>query len=105
MADSVWLMVMFDLPVTKKEQMREANRYRNMLLDKGFKRVQFSVYSRYLVNATAALPVINYLKASVPAAGYVRILQISDTQWSGGWHLYGGEYQESEAPPEPLLLF
>ena len=105
MADSVWLLVMFDLPVKQREQRREANQYRLRLLDKGFSRVQLSVYSKYLANATAAIPMLRFLKTTVPPAGYVRILQLTDRQWAGGWHLVGDKYIEPESPPEDLLLF
>ncbi len=105
MADSVWLLVMFDLPVLEPEQRREANRYRKLLLDRGFSRAQLSVYCRYMINATAALPILSFLKATVPDEGYVRILQLSDRQWAGGWHLYGANYLPVEEPPEQLLLF
>jgi len=96
---------MFDLPVLEAEQRRNANAYRKLLLDRGFSRVQLSVYSRYMINATASIPVLNYLKETVPDDGYVRILQLSDRQWAGGWHLYGSKYLPVEEPPEQLLLF
>lgn len=105
MADPVWLLVMFDLPVKTKTQRRAANSYRNLLLDKGFDRVQYSVYSRYMINATSAIPVLSFLKSSVPPKGYVRILQLSDKQWSGGWHLFGKGVHRAEEPPPQLMLF
>lgn len=105
MAEPVWLMVMFDLPTLEADQRRAANRYRKLLLDRGFSIVQLSVYCRYMVNSTAAIPVINYLKETVPDEGYVRILQLSDRQWAGGWHLYGDKYLPVEEPPPQLFLF
>lgn len=105
MADPVWLLVMFDLPTLTAEQRRAANGYRKLLLDRGFSRVQLSVYCRYIINATAALPVVNNLKATVPDEGYVRILSLTDRQWASGWHLYGSRYIPQEEPPEQLLLF
>ena len=105
MADPVWLLVMFDLPVLEPVQRKNANAYRKTLIDKGFSRVQLSVYCRYMINATAAIPVLNFLKATVPEEGYVRILQLTDRQWSGGWHLFGDRYVPMEEPPQQLLLF
>ena len=48
MADPVWLLVMFDLPVASRHQRKAAHDYREMLYDKGFSRVQFSVYAKYV---------------------------------------------------------
>lgn len=104
-ADPVWLLVMFDLPTLEAEQRRAANKYRNLLLDRGFSRVQLSIYCRYLINATAAIPVLDFLKSTIPEEGYVRILQLTDKQWSGGWHLYGDKYLPQEEAPQQLLLF
>ncbi len=105
MADPMWLLVMFDLPTLEADQRRAANAYRKLLIDRGFGRVQLSVYCRYMINATAAVPVINFLKSSVPDEGYVRILNLTDRQWAAGWHLYGLKYVPPEQPPQQLLLF
>ena len=43
----MWLLVMFDLPVGTKEQMRTATRFREYLLDEGFEMAQFSIYARF----------------------------------------------------------
>lgn len=105
MADPVWLLVMFDLPTLEKEQRRGANAYRKLLLNKGFSRAQLSVYCRYMINGTAAIPIVDFLKETVPDDGYVRILQLTDHQWGKGWHLYGKNYISPEEPPDQLLLF
>lgn len=105
MADPVWLLVMFDLPTLEKEQRRAANAYRKLLLNKGFSRAQLSVYCRYMINGTAAIPILDFLKGTVPDDGYVRVLQLTDRQWGKGWHLYGKNYIPQEEPPEQLLLF
>ena len=57
MADPVWLLVMFDVPTRTKAQTSAANELRNTLKDRGFSRVQLSVYAKFLSNATAALPI------------------------------------------------
>lgn len=44
--DPMWCVVMFDLPVGTKKQRREATRFRNLLLDEGYWRAQYSVYVR-----------------------------------------------------------
>ncbi|WP_201517871.1 CRISPR-associated endonuclease Cas2 [Gulosibacter hominis] len=105
MADPVWLLLMFDLPVKEPEQRRVASKYRKLLLDEGFSMIQLSVYVRHLINGTAAIPVIEFLKNNVPAQGHVRILRLTDDQWARGWRLYGSEYIEPEAPPDALVLF
>lgn len=43
----MWIFVMFDLPVTTREQARAATKFREFLLDEGFEKSQFSVYARF----------------------------------------------------------
>lgn len=50
----MWILVMFDLPVLTKTQMRKATQFRNNLLELGFIRKQFSVYLRPCENMAAA---------------------------------------------------
>ena len=42
----MWVIVFFDLPVTKKPQRTAAARFRNDLLNDGYMMLQFSVYAR-----------------------------------------------------------
>ena len=41
----MWILVMFDLPTDTKPQQKAAGHFRNFLLDEGFERSQFSVYT------------------------------------------------------------
>ena len=54
MAEPMWLLVMFDLPVKTKGQRKLANGYRHSLLDMGFDRLQLSVYCKYYMNGNSA---------------------------------------------------
>ena len=39
----MWILVMFDLPVDTRKAAREATRFREFLLDRGFEMNQFSI--------------------------------------------------------------
>lgn len=105
MADPVWLLVMFDLPVLTKVQRKRANGYRKMLLDLGFNQVQLSVYSKYLVNASGVRGVLPSVKGNVPPDGEVRMLKLTDEQWAATYRYYGPREMPVEAKPEQLGLF
>ena len=47
----MWMMVMFDLPVSTKAERKAATGFRNFLLDEGFEMSQFSVYLRFCAGA------------------------------------------------------
>ncbi len=105
MADPVWVLLMFDLPVKTKAQRRRATQYRKMLLDLGFSQVQYSVYSKYLVNASGLRGLIPWLREGVPANGEVRVLRLTDEQWASTYRYYGPEQIPVEGRPEQLGLF
>jgi CRISPR-associated protein Cas2 len=103
-ADRVWLLVMFDLPVRTKEQRRSANQYRMMLYDRGFAQVQFSVYSKYLLNASGVRSLLPWLRGMVPPEGEVRVLRLTDEQWAGTYRYYGAVEVGAELAPTQLEL-
>lgn len=106
MADPVWLLVMFDLPVQTKVQQRAANQFRNLLLDLGCSRVQFSVYARYFPNASQSHRVVKNIEENISPGGAVRIMRFSDAVWSSMKRFEAeGQAVEAEEPDEQLLLF
>ncbi len=102
MADAVWVMVMFDLPVGSRQQRKLASAYRKWLLDLGFSMVQLSVYSKYLVNATGLRSILPKLKGAVPPGGEVRVIRLTDEQWASTYRYYGPSEVPMEAKPEQL---
>ncbi|GFZ83521.1 CRISPR-associated endonuclease Cas2 [Nesterenkonia alkaliphila] len=106
MADPVWLLVMFDLPVQTKAQQKAANQFRNLLLDLGCSRVQFSVYARYFPNASQSHRVVKNIEENISPGGAVRIMRFSDAVWSSMKRFEAeGQAIEAEEPEDQLLLF
>ncbi|HCX96883.1 MAG TPA: CRISPR-associated endonuclease Cas2, partial [Spirochaetaceae bacterium] len=63
----VWLLAMFDLPVSTREQRRAATRFRKMLLERGFLMMQFSVYARYCASEESSNIHRKYVRGALPA--------------------------------------
>ena len=105
MAEPVWIMVMFDLPVQTKEQRRSATAYRNLLRDLGFTNVQLSVYAKYLLNASGVRHLITPLKNHIPPKGEVRAIRLTDEQWASTYRWYGQSEVPMDSTPTQLMLF
>lgn len=103
--DSVWQIVMFDLPVKTKVQRKLATNFRNALLDLGFVMQQFSVYVQYFPSGARAVPVVKKIRSQVPPSGQVRIVTVTDTQWSKSFRFVAAEEQKPEEPPSQLQIF
>lgn len=100
----MWMLVMFDLPVTEKPLRAEATRFRNFLLDRGFKMAQFSVYFRLLNGKDAADALQKKIKTALPPRGKINILVITDKQYEQ-MTTYQGRRYETPKKQEQLQLF
>jgi len=89
------IIVFFDLPVSTKKQRKEASDFRKFLINDGFIMLQFSVYSRTVRNHDDAKKHCQIIEAKVPASGSVRVLTITEKQYSS-MKLLAGEKLSSE---------
>lgn len=84
----VWMLTMFDLPVTSKQQRKEATRFRQDLLDLGFEMAQFSVYMRSCVSRERCDALIRHIRNAIPSGGKVSILIFTDKQYENMVHFF-----------------
>ena len=103
--DAVWCIVMFDLPVKSRQQRAAATGFRNLLVDSGMSMVQYSVYCQYLPQYRMSTQKMNWVKNNLPPEGQVRILLVTDTQWSSALRFWNStEFEDSETPLQ-LTIF
>lgn len=96
---------MFDLPVVTEKERKIATKFRNFLLDDGFIMMQFSVYSRICKNNDDLNKHINRIKANVPTNGNVRLLQVTENQYSNMIMFCGERKIEEGISIENMLVF
>nr|WP_286953405.1 MULTISPECIES: CRISPR-associated endonuclease Cas2 [Corynebacterium] len=96
---------MFDLPVKTKAETSAANRFRNHLLDLGFCRAQFSVYVQYFPLSSRVAATVKQLKTQLPNGGDIRVLSVTDTQWSKMIRFSKGKVGSGDEPPSQLVIF
>lgn len=101
----VWLIVMFDLPVDSPESRREATRFRNNLIDMGFSMAQFSIYAKYTPTLSQTRFFLAAVKSAIPPYGGVRVLKVTDRQYSAMIRYENSYLSEPEQAPEQLSLF
>lgn len=76
------MLVFFDLPVTTKDQRRADSRFRSFLLGDGYHMVQFSVYARICNGMDSVATHRRRLCQQLPPHGSVRLLVITEKQYS-----------------------
>ena len=72
---------MFDLPTGSKEERKSYSAFRKFLIDDGYQMEQFSVYSRVLLSRESLNTHLERLNASLPAAGSVFVLELTEKQY------------------------
>jgi len=102
---AMWVLVMFDLPVTRKTQRKAATGFRKFLLKTGFDMIQFSVYSRPCPSDENATVHVDRVKSNLPPNGQVRILKFTDKQYGRMECFLSRTVSHPESQPDQLQLF
>lgn len=101
----MWLVAMFDLPVTTKDLRRQYARFRKALISRGFTMLQFSVYARHCASEDFAKGVRDDVRGVLPPHGQVRLLAITDRQFGKMEVYFGKKRNRTEDPPAQFMLF
>lgn len=101
----MWLQVIFDLPVGTRKERREANQFRNALLDLGFEMEQFSVYLRDCADKKLADTLMRQVEGYLPDRGSVKMLTFTDRQYENIRSYRGTELRMRRKNREQLQLF
>lgn len=100
----MWMLVLFDLPVSEKKQQKAATDFRNFLLDNGFSMVQYSIYTKLFSGKDACEKYYSLIKRNLPDEGKIDILTITDRQYGNIISYNAGEKLEKKQP-EQIFLF
>ena len=101
----MWIVVLFDLPVTTEKTRKAYAQFRKSLIEDGFGMMQFSVYYRHCPSRENMTVHLQRIRKLVPPDGEVRILQFTDKQFSMMEVFRGKRYIPTEEPPAQLEMF
>ncbi len=76
------ILVFFDLPVVSKRDRKNYTIFRRFLLNDGYHMIQFSVYSRICNGYDDVDKHIRKINKNLPPKGSVRVLTITEKQYS-----------------------
>jgi CRISPR-associated protein Cas2 len=92
----VRILLFFDLPMTNKKERRIYNQFRKYLIKNGYLMMQYSVYCKIFSNREAAINHINILRKNVPSEGQIRIMIVTEKQYSKIEIIVGGKSKQEE---------
>lgn len=100
----MWIMVLFDLPVTTSKERKEATKFRDFLLDNGFDMVQFSVYMKPCTGKAHVERMVKIIKSNMPEEGKIDIISITDKQYENIVTLRSGNTIKRNNPDQYILF-
>ena len=101
----MWTIVMFDLPTHDEEARKEYTGFRKYLLQNGYTMMQYSVYLRHHASTENAIVHTQRVKKALPPKGEVRVIRITDKQFSLMEVFHGKSRQQTEKAPSQLQFF
>lgn len=102
---TVWVLVLFDLPVDTKVARKKANDFRIGIKKNGFTMMQLSVYMRHCPSRENADVHERRVKKLIPHDGEVRIIRITDKQFGNMKIFRGKRRKPTEHAPKQLQMF
>lgn len=100
------LLVFFDLPVKTRAERRAYTIFRRFLINDGYDMIQYSVYGRILNGKDAENKHLKRLVNSLPPAGSIRCMTVTEKQFAGMKLLVGMPlFQEKAVQSDQMLLF
>lgn len=102
----MWVLAVFDCPVTTKDEVRAYTQFRRQLMRENFIQHQYSVYLKHFATMSAAQAEIDRLKPAVPEGAHVAFFMLTDKQY-GLTREFFGKNAKKIAPdaPEQIELF
>ena len=101
----MWVIAVFDLPTDTPKARREYTQFRKLLLKNGFRRMQYSVYSRHCASQENADVHVQRIERAIPPDGEVRIITITDKQFERMRIFVGKMRKAPEKGPRQLEFF
>lgn len=103
--NTVWMVVMFDLPTDTAVDRRRYTQFRKVLLKNGYTMLQFSVYGRHCASDENAEVHEKRVVGALPPKGHIRIIKVTEKQFARMKTYYGKSPRQTEEPPLQLSFF
>ena len=98
------VMVFFDLPTLTESDRRAYRTFRKYLIKSGFLMEQESVYSKLVVNSTAADALSDNIRKNSPERGVVQLMKVTEKQYAKMMYIAGDRKSDVLDSDERLVI-
>jgi len=90
------LIVMFDLPTETSADRRNYRKFRKFLIQNGYSMMQYSIYSKIILNRSVLDFQRVKLKQNAPKKGYIETLIVTENQYVNIEVITGGDERSNQ---------
>lgn len=83
------VIVMFDLPVVTQEEKKAYRYFRKWLIEDGFIMMQYSIYSKLVLNESSAKLLMKRIEEKKTEKGLIQVLQLTEKQFQNIYCIQG----------------
>jgi CRISPR-associated protein Cas2 len=100
------VIILYDLPMDNKDAVRQYTLFRKRIIRMGFSMLQYSIYVKVVLNEAGYTKIIRNIQNDLPDYGNVRILKVTEKQFSTMKFLRGrSSLQEELISEKPVIVF
>ncbi len=102
----MWLIAVYDCPMTTSEARHDYAVFRKLLLQQNFHQLQNSLYVRHFATKAGADACIQRLRPHIPEGADVAFFMVTDKQYAMTLEYFGTkEVKKKPDEPEQIQLF
>lgn len=98
------VIIFFDLPTTSESEVRSYTKFRKNLIDSGFIMMQYSIYTKIILNKSGLKSIENKISRIAPKKGLIQMLVVTEKQYSGMKNIVGDNKSEIINSDERIII-
>lgn len=98
------VIVFFDLPTTTEKDVKNYTKFRKLLIENGFVMMQYSIYTKIVLNKSGLKSIENKISRITPKKGLVQLLVVTEKQFAGIKNIVGENKSEIINTDERVVI-
>ncbi len=98
------VMIFFDLPTKTEKDIRNYTKFRKILIESGFVMMQFSIYTKIVLNKSGLKSIENKISEITPKKGLVQMMVVTEKQFSSMKNIVGTNNNEVVNTDERIVI-
>ncbi len=98
------VMIFFDLPTKTEKDIRNYSKFRKGLIESGFVMMQYSIYTKIVLNKSGLSSIENKIQSIIPKKGLVQMMVVTEKQFVSMKNIVGTNRQDVINSDERIII-